>query len=154
MANILIVDDEQDVLEQLPEIIHRWGHKTFTASNGFEALKVFEQTHVDLVVSDIKMPEMNGYELLQKVQEIDKQCVVLFLTGYPSLDSAVDAMQSGADDYLIKPVNFDELRIKIERGLERRNRLKKPPFMRNYMWLILLSVPFWIILIILILKFL
>ncbi len=154
MANILIVDDERDILEQLPEIVQRWGHQTFTASNGFEALKVFEQHNIDLVVSDIKMPEMNGYELLQKVQEIDKQCVVLFLTGYPSLDSAVDAMQSGAEDYLIKPVNFDELKLKIDRSLARTAKIKSVPILRGLNWILIILIPFWLILGIIVAKLL
>ena len=71
MATILIVDDEQDILDQLPSIIKQWGHSALTASNGFEALKVFELEQVDLIVSDIRMPEMDGLQLLQKIQDID-----------------------------------------------------------------------------------
>lgn len=146
MASILIVDDEQDILDQLPSIIKRWGHQALTAANGFEALKVFQTNTVDLIVSDIRMPEMDGLQLLQKVQDIDKQCPVLFLTGYPSDDSAIEAMHSGAEDYLVKPVNYDELKLRIEKCLERKARMRAIPFLKGLNWALLISIPFWLIL--------
>lgn len=146
MATILIVDDEQDILDQLPSIIQRWGHAPLTAANGFEALKVFENNQVDLIVSDIRMPEMDGLQLLQKVQDIDKQCPVIFLTGYPSDDTAIEAMHSGADDYLVKPVNYDELKLRIEKSLERKDRMRAIPFLKGMNWALLISIPFWLIL--------
>ncbi|HOC24916.1 MAG TPA: response regulator, partial [bacterium] len=103
MAKILIVDDEQDVLETLPEVVRKWGHETFAAKNGVEALLALQQQNFDFIVTDVKMPEMDGMELLQKIQEFDKNVMVIFLTGYPSLDSAITAMRSGAYDYLVKP---------------------------------------------------
>ncbi|RPH99350.1 MAG: response regulator [Calditrichaeota bacterium] len=152
MANILIVDDEPEILEQLPEIMKRWGHTAFIASNGFDALQVFEREPIDLILSDIRMPEMDGLQLLQKIQDIDKQCPVLFLTGYPSDDSAIEAMHSGADDYLVKPVNFDELQLRINKSLERKERMKTIPFLKGMNWALLISIPFWLILGIIIAK--
>lgn len=146
MANLLIVDDELDFLEQVPEIIGRWGHQVFTATNGFEALKVFQSQPIDLIVSDIRMPEMDGLELLQKIQDIDKQCPVLFLTGYPSDASAIEAMHAGADDYLVKPVNYDELKLRIDKSLERKQRMSTIPILRGMNWALLISIPFWLIL--------
>lgn len=146
MANILIVDDERDITEQLSTIIGRWGHQTFVGENGFSALKVFERNQIDLIISDIRMPEMDGIQLLQKVQDIDKQCPVIFLTGYPSDESAIEAMHSGAEDYLVKPVNFDELKLRIEKCLERKERMKSIPLLRGMNWALLISIPFWLIL--------
>ncbi len=146
MATILIVDDEQDILDQLPSIIQRWGYKPLTAANGFEALKVFENNQVDLIVSDIRMPEMDGLQLLQKVQDIDKQCPVIFLTGYPSDDTAIEAMHAGADDYLVKPVNYDELKLRLEKSLERKERMRAIPFLKGMNWALIISIPFWLIL--------
>jgi two-component system, NtrC family, nitrogen regulation response regulator NtrX len=146
MANILIVDDEQDILDTLPEILNKWGHKTFVARNGVEALKIFQENSIDFVVTDIRMPEMDGMELLQKIMEIDKQCMVIFLTGYPSIDSAISAMRAGAYDYLVKPVNIDELKLRIERGLERKEHIKSLPLLRGLNWALLLSIPLWLIL--------
>jgi len=146
MAKILLVDDERDILETLPEVLKKWGHETYVALNGFEALKVFQGNSVDFIITDIKMPQMDGLELLQKVQEIDKHCMVIFLTGYPSLDSAISAMRSGAYDYLVKPVNLEELKLRIERGLERKEHIKSLPLLRGLNWALLVSIPLWLLL--------
>ncbi len=146
MAKILIVDDERDILETLPEVLEKWGHETYVALNGFEALKVFQRNSVDFIITDIKMPQMDGLELLQKIQEIDKHCMVIFLTGYPSLDSAISAMRSGAYDYLVKPVNLEELKLRIERGLERKEHIKSLPLLRGLNWALLVSIPLWLLL--------
>ena len=143
MAQILIVDDEQDILETLPEVLNKWGHKTYVAKNGIEGLKACQQYALDFVITDIRMPEMDGLELLDKIMELDKQCMVIFLTGYPSLDSAISAMKSGAYDYLVKPVNMDELKLRIERGIERREHIRSLPL---YRWALLISIPIWLIL--------
>ncbi len=146
MANLLIVDDEKDFLEQMEEIVRRWGHEPITAGNGFEALDRFQNHRIDLVLADIRMPEMDGLQMLQKIQEIDKQWPVLVLTGYPADDTAVEAMHSGAEDYLVKPVNFDELRVRIEKCLERKERMSAIPFLRGLNFALLISIPFWLIL--------
>ena len=146
MAKILIVDDEQDVLETLPEVVRKWGHETFAAKNGVEALLALQQQNFDFIVTDVKMPEMDGMELLQKIQEFDKNVMVIFLTGYPSLDSAITAMRSGAYDYLVKPVNLDELKLRIERGLERKEHIKALPLLRGLHWPLLVSIPLWLLL--------
>jgi DNA-binding NtrC family response regulator len=146
MANILIVDDEQDILDTLPEVINKWGHQTFVAANGIEALKVFRENQLDFVITDIKMPQMGGLELLNKIQEIEKDVMVIFLTGYPSLDSAISAMRSGAYDYLVKPVNLDELKLRLERGLERKEHIKSLPLLKGLNWALLVSIPLWLVL--------
>ncbi len=146
MAKILIVDDEQDILETLPDVLNKWGHRTYVAKNGLEGLHVFTQQNLDFVITDVKMPEMDGMELLQKIQELDKNVMVIFLTGYPSLDSAISAMRSGAYDYLVKPVNLDELKLRIERGLERKEHIKALPLLRGLNWALLVSIPLWLLL--------
>lgn len=146
MAEILIVDDEQDILETLPDVLQKWGHHTFIAKNGLEGLKVFKERSLDFVITDVKMPEMDGMELLHKIQELDKNIMVIFLTGYPSLDSAISAMRSGAYDYLVKPVNLDELKLRIERGLERKEHIKALPLLRGLNWALLVSIPLWLLL--------
>ncbi|HNR67543.1 MAG TPA: response regulator [bacterium] len=146
MAHILVVDDEEDILETLPDVLQRWGHTTFIARNGIEGLKIYKSRPIDFVISDIKMPEMDGLELLSKIQEIDKKSMVIFLTGYPSLDSAINAMRAGAYDYLVKPVNLDELKLRIERGIERVEHLKVLPLLRGLNWALLVSIPLWLVL--------
>jgi two-component system, NtrC family, response regulator AtoC len=146
MARILIVDDEQDILDTLPEVLNKWGHQTFVAANGVEALKVFNENPVDFVITDIKMPQMDGLELLKNLIAKDKNTMIIFLTGYPSLDSAISAMRSGAYDYLVKPVNLDELKLRLERGIERKEHIKSLPILKGLNWALLVSIPLWLVL--------
>ena len=146
MANILVVDDELDILETLPTVLKRWGHYPLMAKNGKEGLELYKSHAVDLVVTDIKMPDMDGLALLQRLRMIDSNAMVILLTGYPSLESAVDALRQGAYDYLIKPVNMDELRLRIERGLEQKEQMRKLPMLRGVNWALIISIPFWLIL--------
>jgi len=146
MANILLVDDEEDILETLQDVFKKWGYNTLTAKDAVEGLKIYTENPIDFVVSDIKMPEMDGLEFLQKLQEIDKNVMVMFLTGYPSLDSAISALRAGAYDYLVKPVNLDELKLRLERGLERIEHMKSIPLLKGLNWALLVSIPLWLIL--------
>jgi len=146
MANILIVDDEEDILETIPEVLRKWGHNPIIAKNGVEALRKFREYPVDFVITDMKMPEMDGLALLEKIQKLEKHALVILLTGYPSLDSAVTAMRNGAYDYLVKPVNLDELKLRVERGLERMEQMKSLPFLKGLNWALIISIPVWLIL--------
>jgi DNA-binding NtrC family response regulator len=146
MAKILVVDDEEDILETLPEVLNRWGHQTLVAKDGLQGLEAYRKNPVDFVITDIKMPEMDGLTLLKKIHEIDRKAMVIFLTGYPSLDSAISAMRAGAYDYLVKPVNLDELKLRLERGIERLEHMKALPLLRGLNWALLVSIPLWLIL--------
>jgi DNA-binding NtrC family response regulator len=146
MADILIVDDEPDILETLPDVLHKWGHRTFVARNGAEGVQMFSEHHIDFVITDMKMPEMDGVELLHHILQKDSGAMVIFLTGYPSLDTAITALRSGAYDYLVKPVNLDELKLRIERGLERKEHIKSLFLVKGLNWALLLSIPLWLLL--------
>lgn len=145
MANILVVDDEPDFLEQMPAILSRWGHRAFTAADGFQALEIFERESIDLILSDVRMPNMDGIQLLHKIQDIDKRCPLILLTGYPADETAIQAMHSGAEDYLVKPINYDELRVRIEKSLQRKAHMNSIPFLRGLNWALAISIPFWLI---------
>ncbi len=146
MNNILIIDDEEDILEILSDVIKGWGHLPIVARDGKDGLRKFQEVPVDLILSDIKMPNLDGISLLERVRSSDKKIPVILLTGYPSVDSAVHAMKEGAFDYITKPVNLDELRIKIDRGLERARMNQSMNFLKSINWSLLISIPIWLIL--------
>jgi len=108
------------MVRTLSRILGRFGYEVFTSGNGKEALAVLEQTAIDVLITDLNMPVMDGMNLLASIQEIVSRPAVVVLTGYGTIQSAVDAMKLGASDYLIKPCNPDDLRIVIERQLELR----------------------------------
>ncbi len=152
MKRVLVVDDEQDILDLLSELLHRWGFEAETARNGREALEKFKDQHVDLVVTDLKMPEMDGLELLRQLREENPRVPVLMLTGYPTIDTAIQAIQEGAYDYLIKPINPDELRFRIQKALAQSEQLRSIGFLKGLNWALIVSIPIWLILGILLAK--
>jgi len=119
-ARILLVDDEPDMLENCSRILSRQGHTCMTAANGREALAVLEHEHPDLLVTDLKMPEMDGMALLRQAHELDPTLPVIMLTGFATIESAVAAVKEGAFDYLPKNFSVDQLRVAVERALRHR----------------------------------
>jgi DNA-binding NtrC family response regulator len=119
-ARILLVEDEANMLPPLVRILERRGYDVVTASNGKEALERLEDASIDVMVTDLNMPVMDGMTLLRELQERPARPAILVLTGYGTIPSAVEAMRLGAADYLIKPSTADELMLKVERELENR----------------------------------
>ncbi len=146
MQNILIIDDEEDILDTLSDIISKWGYLPIVARDGEDALKKFEEVPIDLILSDIRMPKIDGLSLLEKVKKISPETIIILLTGYPSVESAVQAMKKGAFDYLTKPINLDELKVKIDRGIEKTKLHKSLAFLKGINWSLIISIPIWLIL--------
>jgi len=113
--SIMIVDDEMIVRESLFHWFEKSGHKVDTASSGFEALEKLEKFPFELLFVDIKMPKMSGIELLEKVKEEYPDTIVIIITAYGSIDTAVKAMKLGAIDYLLKPFKPDHLSLVMEK---------------------------------------
>jgi DNA-binding NtrC family response regulator len=119
-GTILVVDDEANARTALAELLREEGYLVETAADGFKALGKFEESQPDLVLTDLKMPGMGGVELLEKVKTLDEDIVVVVMTAFGAVDSAVDALKRGAANYLTKPLNIAELVLVLERELERR----------------------------------
>jgi DNA-binding NtrC family response regulator len=119
-ARILLVDDEPDMLENCSRILSRQGHTCVTAANGREALAVLERERPDLLVTDLKMPEMDGMTLLRHAHDLDPTLPVIMLTAFATIESAVAAVKEGAFDYLPKDFSVDQLRVAVERALRHR----------------------------------
>jgi two-component system response regulator HydG len=113
--NIMIVDDEKIVRESLFHWFTKLGHTVEKASSGFEALERLEKNPFDLLFVDIRMPQMNGIELLEKVKQEHPDTIVIIITAYGSIETAVKAMQLGASDYLLKPFKPDYLSLVMEK---------------------------------------
>ena len=127
-ARVLIVDDEQTMLEACREVLAPEGFLLREACNGESALEALRGQSFDLVILDLKMPRMDGMELLRRVQKESPGTATVVITGYPSIDTAVEAMKLGAADFLPKPFTPEVLRITVRRALngarmERENQL-------------------------------
>jgi DNA-binding NtrC family response regulator len=125
MAKVLIVDDQQSILDVLSIMLKREGYDVLTALSGEEALEVVRNDSVDLAIADLKMMPMDGLVLLEETKKIDPDIVVIMMTAYASIQTAIDAMKKGAFEYVIKPFKMDELRLLVQRGLEQRSIIQE-----------------------------
>ena len=121
---ILVVDDELSMREMLQIVLRRDGYDVVLAGNGGEAIRQLQKAPFDLLLSDIRMPDLSGVEVLRAAKENNRDLVAFMMTAFASTDTAVEAMRLGAVDYFVKPFNMDELRLKVRQHLETR-RLKQ-----------------------------
>jgi two-component system nitrogen regulation response regulator GlnG len=117
---VLVADDERSMRELLAIVLKREGYDVVLAENGGAALAVLKQGHVDLLISDIKMPDMSGVEVLRAAKAADAAVPAIMMTAFASTETAVEAMRLGACDYLVKPFDVDELKLKVREKLEAR----------------------------------
>src|SRR4030066_2477796 len=117
---IIIIDDEEVVLDSCTQILQGRNYDVSTAPDGLQGLKLVEEIKPDLVFIDLKMPGMPGLEVLEQIHNQDSTIVTVVITGYATVDSAVEAMKRGAYDFLPKPFTPDEFRLITKRGIERR----------------------------------
>ena len=116
---ILVVDDDETMARTLLRALTRHGHQCFTALNGDQGLKLIHETRFDLILTDLVMPGFDGVTFVRTVKSIDSNIPIIMMTGYGSVDTAVEAMKAGAYDYLTKPFEVDELRLVVKRALEK-----------------------------------
>ncbi|MFQ5465470.1 MAG: response regulator [Thermodesulfobacteriota bacterium] len=119
MFKILITDDDGDLRELLEEAVRSWGYIVDVARDGEDALRKVRKEKFDVVISDLMMPVMDGLELLERLKELDHDILVIIVTGYATIDTAVKAIESGAYDYITKPFRLDELMIVLKNACER-----------------------------------
>ena len=120
MSNILIVDDEQSYRQLLSLVFDGDGHTMRTATNGREALKSLEEEPADLIISDVKMPDMDGIEMLRAVRETLPDLGVILMTAFASVETAREAFKLGADDFIQKPFDVEELKLIVRKTLEKQ----------------------------------
>lgn len=120
-AKVLIVDDEKDFVEMFSLRLEQQGEKVSTSYSGIEALKVLEQGGIDVVMLDIRMPGMDGIETLKQIKKLYPIVEVIMLTGHGSTETAVEGMKLGAFDYLMKPADFEDIKIKLENARKRKD---------------------------------
>jgi two-component system, NtrC family, nitrogen regulation response regulator NtrX len=119
MARILVIDDERSIRNTLKEILEYEKFEVDVAEDGFEGLEKIENSHFDVVLCDIKMPKMDGIEVLSKIQEKDPDATVVMISGHGSIDTAVEAIKKGAFDFISKPLDLNRLLITIRNATDK-----------------------------------
>ncbi len=117
---ILIVEDDPHVLLSYEEILKPSGYEVITAESGEAAERILRTSSIDVVITDLKMPKMGGLEVLRIARNVDPETIVILITAYPTVDTAVEAMKFGACDYLVKPFSVEQLRTAVKDALEKR----------------------------------
>ncbi|MCX6355318.1 MAG: sigma-54 dependent transcriptional regulator [Candidatus Aureabacteria bacterium] len=125
MAKILVVDDEESLLEVIQSALVKEGYEVVTTTKPDEALRLIHDDQIDALITDLKMEPIDGIQLLQEAKGLDKDVVVIMITAFGSVETAVEAMKSGAYDYVIKPFQIDEMRLTLKRALTHRGLLKE-----------------------------
>jgi len=123
--SILIVDDDKEILRSLKVILQRKGYGVETAETGREAMAKSEARAFDLALLDIRLPDIDGTKLLTELHRETPRMMKIMITGYPSLENAVEALNRGADAYIVKPVNPDELLKVVEEKLREQEEAEK-----------------------------
>ncbi|MFH1984920.1 MAG: HD domain-containing phosphohydrolase [Pseudomonadota bacterium] len=128
---ILLVDDEQSIIDVAKEYFALKGYDVVTAANGKEAVHLLESESVDCCFTDINMPEMDGLELAEHIRRIDNSLPVIIMTGYPSLDNTIQTLKNGVVDFLIKPVNLNQMELCVRRVLRERKLFAENLLLKN-----------------------
>lgn len=130
-AKILVVDDERDICRALEFLLSREGYKVVTANSGGEALKKIEADDFDLVISDLRMDDIDGLQVLEKALALRSGLIVIIMTAFASVESAVEAMKKGASDYIVKPFINEDVKMTVRRLLEHKKVLMENLVLRQ-----------------------
>lgn len=125
MAKILVIDDEKIIRDRLKKLLELDGHDAFVAEDGANGLEVFRREKPDIIFVDIKMPGMDGIEVLKRIRENSSKTEVIIITGHGGVETAIQALQQGAFDYITKPIEYDELEIDINKALAKQELERK-----------------------------
>jgi two-component system phosphate regulon sensor histidine kinase PhoR len=118
-VTILVVDDEKGIRDGSERIINRMGCHALTAKNGNEGLDIIDRADVSIVLLDLKMPGIDGMEVLKRIQAMNRDILVVVITGFATIETAIEAMKQGAYDFISKPFEPDQLRIVVNRAKEK-----------------------------------
>lgn len=130
-GTVLFVDDEQSILEISREYFQRMGYVVLTAENGVKALEIVNSLAIDCCVTDINMPNMDGLELAGRIRQIDNTIPVVIITGYPSMDTAIQTMKNGVVDFLVKPISLKQMHLCLQRVLRERRLFAENMLLKN-----------------------
>lgn len=119
MFNILVVEDDKNLRKLITTYLQRNKYNTYEATNGEEALNVLDQSYIDLIVSDIMMPKMDGYELIKSLREAKYDVPILIITAKSEIEDKKEGFLLGADDYMVKPINIEEMLLRVQVLLRR-----------------------------------
>jgi len=145
-GRILVVDDDRELADTLVGYLTKLGYQASPAYGGKEGLSKFEQEGFQVVINALRMPEMDGMKLLEEVRRLDSKATVIIVTGYGSIESAVEAIKCGAYDFITKPFEMEVMKVIVNRAMERHSILRKLHVFRGLSLALIISIPLWLLL--------
>jgi len=130
-GRILVVDDEHNICESIKKTLERSGYSVSTAHDGYEAVKKVRTDGYDMVICDIRIPDLDGIQILDQIKEIDPRIIVCMITGYASIDTAITSMRHGAIDYITKPFKPDQIRFIVNRAFQQKKLGDESVYLRD-----------------------
>ena len=131
MTKILVIDDQRSIRNTLKDILEYEKHEVITAENGEEGIEIFEQEKPDVVLCDIKMPNMDGMEVLEKIMSMPYEVPVIMISGHGNIDTAVEAIKKGAYDFIEKPLDLNRLLVTIRNAIEKKDLVKETTILKR-----------------------
>jgi DNA-binding NtrC family response regulator len=128
---ILFIDDDPEILSVVEQFLNRWGFDVTVESSGLKAIEMVGENHYHIVFTDLIMPEIGGMDLLKQIKDVSPETEVIIISGYGTIESAIEAVKSGCYDFLQKPINFDRFKILIDRIIEKQNLKEENQLIRS-----------------------
>jgi DNA-binding NtrC family response regulator len=131
MGKILVIDDERPIRRTLCEILEFEKFEVDQAENGEQGLKMIQENEYDVILCDIKMPKMDGMEVLEKVKKLDHNPTIVMISGHGTIDTAVDALKKGAFDYLPKPTDLNRLLVTVRNAINKKELVEETKVLKK-----------------------
>ena len=145
MEKILIVEDDDGIRDMLSEVMKVIKFEAVIAENGEVGLEKFRSQSFSLIITDIKMPVMDGLTMLKTIRKENSDIPIIVITAFPSVDSAIECLAHGADYYIVKPININDLEIKISKSIEKIKLRHRVSLVKRVNLIMALCIPIWII---------
>jgi DNA-binding response OmpR family regulator len=143
---VLVVDDDEGIREALTEYLETLEYSVVNATDGEDALNKYAKGDFEIILADLMMPNVDGMDLLRRIREIDEDVIFLMITGHPSIGTAVESINLGADDYITKPFHLEDVKIRLTKALEKRSLKGRLKTAQGLAWGLMLSIPLWLLL--------
>ena len=131
MARILIIDDERSIRNSMKDILTFEGHEVLVAENGLEGLVTLKSEKPEIVFCDIKMPKMEGIEVLERIKEFSRETPVIMISGHGTIDTAIEAIKKGAYDFIEKPLDLNRILITIKNATDKQQLLQETQTLKH-----------------------
>jgi DNA-binding NtrC family response regulator len=141
--SVLVVDDDQDITDDLAEYLERNGYAATRAYTGENGLALIKQQRHDIALVDLKLPDINGIELLKSFKASSPRTIIVLISGYATIDAAAEAIRYGAYDFIAKPFSFDELERTLRGAIEKKTQTERLNRLRKRNLILALTLPLW-----------